>query len=277
MIYNDTTRVCYISHLIAWQRNIVSVCALPKKKVWVNEMSWQTVLAAINGHNSVVRSDEELSKRHGIHLKWIRSNELVTVFSAVFKQINEANWNWNGMESNDPLLLISTLQYSHLISFHFNFTLQPTFYFHFHIFYVSALVVAVVMMIVVLRNENLYIFLCPWMRYTRKMSHDNNNKCMNINAMQCMTNENPRSTTDWKLPPSCVHCACLYVLSPWKTIHFICLGNEFQTFMSSMSFFCRHTAAQYKCHIWFESQQTDYFGTARGRNQKQIFRFENRQ
>lgn len=120
MIYNDTTRVCYISHLIAWQRNIVSVCALPKKKVWVNEMSWQTVLAAINGHNSVVRSDEELSKRHGIHLKWIRSNELVTVFSAVFKQINEANWNWNGMESNDPLLLISTLQYSHLISFQFH-------------------------------------------------------------------------------------------------------------------------------------------------------------
>lgn len=107
MIYNDTTRICYISHLIAWQRNIVSVCALPKKKVWVNEMSWQTVLAAINGHNSVVRSDEELSKRHGIHLKWIRSNELVTVFSAVFKQINEANWNWNGMEWNQMILCFS--------------------------------------------------------------------------------------------------------------------------------------------------------------------------
>lgn len=58
---------------------------------------------------------------------------------------------------------------------------------------------------------------------------------LSINAIPKNTNKrNPRIERwiETAMPPFSLY---VYGLSPWKTVHFICLGNEFQTFMSSIA------------------------------------------
>lgn len=126
----------------------------------------------------------KLSKNMEFYLKWIRSNELVTVFKWFLKQINEANWNWNEMEWNKiwilcfaSLLSISTLQYSfNFISIsHFSQLFFISFHFIF-IIYFSVVIVVIIIMIVVLKNENLYIYFSLSINVIpeEEENHDNN-------------------------------------------------------------------------------------------------------
>lgn len=166
-----------------------------------------------------------------ICLKWIRSDELVTVFSG-FKQINEPNWSemkWNWMKW-------SFASFPHF-AIHFNFTLQPTFisFIYLFRFFISSMCS---LLLFSFWKMKIKYFSLHMKKREAKKKHENFYK------YKCMTNEIPHWTMNW----SCCCCCCcrsvyVYGLSSWKTVHFICLGNEFQSFYEFNSFLCRTATA----------------------------------